>query len=144
MLPDQLAGQYTPRQTPLHPSLPIDWPPCCPSSWLAEHARASSLFAGRTVHVVPNAFSVENFRPHSKVMARRYLRLPQDRKLILFGEHHLRRTLNEFVAHYHSDRPHQGIGNRRIAPTADQPPDGEQVVVDERLGGLLRSYRRSA
>ncbi|MGK0302118.1 MAG: hypothetical protein ACI89X_003000, partial [Planctomycetota bacterium] len=54
------------------------------------------------------------------------------------------RTLNEFAAHYHSDRPHQGIGNNRITPTNDEPPDGNKVVVDERLGGLLRSYRRSA
>ena len=57
-------------------------------------------------------------------------------KIILFGEQHLRRTLNEFVAHYHSDRPHQGIGNNRIAPTNDEPPNGNRVVVDERLGGL--------
>ncbi|MFT4516403.1 MAG: transposase InsO family protein [Planctomycetota bacterium] len=64
--------------------------------------------------------------------------------MILFGAGHLRRTLNEFAAHYHSDRPHQGIGNNRITPTNDEPPDGNKVVVDERLGGLLRSYRRSA
>ena len=63
-------------------------------------------------------------------------------KLILFGEGHLRRTL--FAAHYHLDRPHQGIGNERIAPPNDEPPNGNRVVVDERLGGLLRSYRRAA
>ena len=65
-------------------------------------------------------------------------------KLILFGEDHLRRTLSEFANHYHRDRPHQGIGNDRIAPSDDGPPDGARVVVDERLGGLLCSYRRSA
>jgi putative transposase len=65
-------------------------------------------------------------------------------KLILFGAEHLRRTLSEFANHYHSERPHQGIGNERIAPSSDEPPNGNRVVVDERLGGLLRSYRRSA
>ena len=65
-------------------------------------------------------------------------------KLILFGEEHLRRTLSEFANHYHQDRPHQSLGNTPIAPTNSEPPDGEKVVVDERLGGLLRSYRRSA
>ena len=65
-------------------------------------------------------------------------------KLILFGEGHLRRALNEFATHYHLDRPHQGIGNERIAPRNSEPPDGDRVVVDERLGGLLCSYRRSA
>ena len=65
-------------------------------------------------------------------------------KLILLGEQHLRRALSEFVAHYHEQRPHQGIGDRLIVPSNDEPPDGDKVVVDERLGGLLRSYRRSA
>ena len=65
-------------------------------------------------------------------------------KLILFGEGHLRRALSSFAAHYHLDRPHQGIGNERIAPSGDEPPNGDRVVVDERLGGLLRNYRRTA
>ena len=41
-------------------------------------------------------------------------------------------------------RPHQSLGNNLIAPANDDPPNGNRVVVDERLGGLLRSYRRSA
>jgi hypothetical protein len=61
-----------------------------------------------------------------------------------FGERHLRRALSEFTAHYHEQRPHQGIRNDLIAPNNTEPPDGPKVVVDERLGGLLRSYRRSA
>tara|TARA_R110002073_G_scaffold82500_1_gene197034 strand:+ start:293 stop:616 length:324 start_codon:yes stop_codon:yes gene_type:complete len=65
-------------------------------------------------------------------------------KLILFGEGHLRRALSEFTAHYHEQRPHQSLDNNLIAPTIHEPPDGEKVVVDEQLGGLLRSYRRSA
>lgn len=65
-------------------------------------------------------------------------------KMILFGERHLRRVLNEFIEHYHAERPHQGLGNRRIAPREPEPPSGDTVVADERLGGLLRSYRRSA
>ncbi|MFT7536802.1 MAG: putative transposase, partial [Hyphomicrobiaceae bacterium] len=65
-------------------------------------------------------------------------------KLILFGAEHLRRVLSEFTAHYHEQRPHQGIGNSLIEPSTDEPPNGERVVVDERLGGLLRSYRRAA
>ena len=60
-------------------------------------------------------------------------------KLIIFGEQHLRRVLNEFAEHYHAERPHQGLGNNLIAQTNDEPPDGDKVVVDERLGGLLRS-----
>jgi hypothetical protein len=65
-------------------------------------------------------------------------------KMILFGEEHLRRALKEFTGHYHKQRPHQGLANKLIAPSNSEPPDGDRVVVDERLGGLLRSYRRSA
>ena len=62
-------------------------------------------------------------------------------KLILFGERRLRRVLDEYVAHYNSERPHQGIGNALVT---GRPPTGKgEVVVDERLGGLLKSYRRS-
>ncbi|MFK8003732.1 MAG: integrase core domain-containing protein [Polyangiales bacterium] len=66
------------------------------------------------------------------------------RKMILFGDRHLRKVLREFAEHYHQDRPHQGIGNELILPRGDQPPSGDTVIADERLGGLLRSYRRAA
>ena len=65
------------------------------------------------------------------------------RKLILFGVAHLRRGLSEFTAHYQEHRPHQGLDNKLIMPN-DEPPDDGRVVVDERLGGLLRSYRSAA
>jgi hypothetical protein len=65
-------------------------------------------------------------------------------KLILLGEKHLRRALNDFVHHYHEQRPHQGLNNNLIQPQPGDPPTVGDVVADERLGGLLRSYRRTA
>jgi len=63
-------------------------------------------------------------------------------KMILFGQGHLERALREYVAHYHSDRPHQGLGNELIA---GQKTTGTGTVVEtERLGGVLRSYSRAA
>jgi hypothetical protein len=35
-------------------------------------------------------------------------------RVIPFGECHLRRTLSEFVTHYHRERNHQGLGNELI------------------------------
>ena len=65
-------------------------------------------------------------------------------RLILFGEESLRRALREYGAHFHQERPHQGLGNELIAPEpSDDSPTGE-VVESERLGGLLRSYHRAA
>ncbi len=65
-------------------------------------------------------------------------------RLILFGADDLQRALKEFVAHYHIERPHQGLGNRVLTASTSEIPKGGDVVVDERLGGLLRSYRRTA
>jgi hypothetical protein len=36
-------------------------------------------------------------------------------RMILFGEDALRKSVQEFTAHYHLERNHQGLGNRRIA-----------------------------
>ena len=65
-------------------------------------------------------------------------------KLILCGERHLHHTLNELVTYYNQDRPHQSLGNVPIERRSEEPPTEGEIVVDERLGGLLRSYRRSA
>ena len=60
-------------------------------------------------------------------------------KLIIFGERHLRYVIEEYIRHYHHERPHQGIGNHIIDPFIQG--EGE-IVTRERLGGLLKSYRR--
>ena len=36
--------------------------------------------------------------------------------MLIFGESHLRYVVNEYMEHYHAERPHQGIGNNIIAP----------------------------
>jgi len=63
-------------------------------------------------------------------------------RLILFGEHSLRRALRQYCAHHHTERPHQGLGNELIGGAAPAMGNGD-VVNHERLGGLLKSYRRS-
>lgn len=56
-----------------------------PSRWLAERARASSLFRHRRIEVIPNGIDTEIFRPMDKRAARKRLGLPPDRPIILFG-----------------------------------------------------------
>jgi len=63
-------------------------------------------------------------------------------RLILFGERRLLRA-DEFVAHYHGERNHQGLGNALITPAA-AVAGGTQVRCRDRLGGLLRYYHRAA
>jgi hypothetical protein len=59
------------------------------------------------------------------------------------GEWHLRRTIREFVKHYHSERNHQGIGNALIEQPAVQRTAGA-VRRRQRLGGILSHYYRTA
>ncbi len=63
-------------------------------------------------------------------------------KMILFGETSLRRACSEFVEHYHTERGHQGLGNARVVRGA--PIGVGDVECTERLGGILKHYRRAA
>ena len=56
-----------------------------PSRWLAACASQSSLFSGRRIEVIPTGIDLETFRPGEKLSIRKDLKLPADKKLILFG-----------------------------------------------------------
>ncbi len=65
--------------------------------------------------------------------------------MIPLGERHLRTAVREFAAHYHLERPHQGLGNVLIDKRSDVANDTDgDVVCRERLGGLLKFYARRA
>lgn len=55
------------------------------SSWMRDCARSSSLFQNRRIELIPNGIDTEVYRPLNKQAAREFLRLPQDKQLILFG-----------------------------------------------------------
>ena len=67
-------------------------------------------------------------------------------KLILFGDGSLRRGVSEYLQHYHHERNHQGKGNVLLFPASTPSNPGPPGVIGcrERLGGLLKYYRRSA
>jgi glucose-6-phosphate 1-dehydrogenase len=57
--------------------------------------------------------------PNANAYAERFVRSIREEcldRMILFGERRLLRALDEFVAHYHRERNHQGLGNELIAP----------------------------
>ena len=62
--------------------------------------------------------------------------------MIFVGSESLDRAIREYVAHYHDERSHQGIGNELVSG-AKIRSDGS-VDCRERLGGLLNYYHRSA
>jgi putative transposase len=84
--------------------------------------------------------------PNANAYAERFVRSIREEcldRLILFGERRLLRALDEFVAHYHGERNHQGLGNALIVPEVVLSR-GPRVRCRERLGGLLRYYHRAA
>ena len=65
-------------------------------------------------------------------------------RLILFGEKALRNAVNQYLSHYHAERPHQGPDDKLMVPLEQPPKAGDKIETTERLGGLLRSYRLAA
>ena len=85
--------------------------------------------------------------PNLNAFAERFVRSIKEScldRLILCGEAALRRAVREFVAHYHEERNHQGLGNVLIFPVGVQTPIHDRVACRERLGGLLKHYHRPA
>jgi len=85
--------------------------------------------------------------PNMNAYCERFIRSLKEECLdgmIFVGERSLRRSVKEYLEHYHRERNHQGLDNRLIEPDdAVGSTDGE-VVCRQRLGGLLRYYHRTA
>jgi transposase InsO family protein len=64
--------------------------------------------------------------------------------MVFFGEDSLRTAVREYVAHYHTERNHQGLGNRLIIPMRTANQTKGTVHCNHRLGGTLNYYYRDA
>lgn len=85
--------------------------------------------------------------PNLNAFAERFVRTIKEEcldRMIVFGEKMLRHALTEFCAHYHTERPHQGLANRLIDPGNFAGHVVGEIVRHERLGGLLKYYHRKA
>jgi putative transposase len=85
--------------------------------------------------------------PNLNAHAERFVRSIKEScldRLILFGEKSLRTAIQNFVMHYHSERPHQGLENRLICPKPDHLGNTGMLQQQQRLGGLLNYYYRAA
>ena len=75
----------------------------------------------RVVRTPPSA-------PNCNAHAERFVRSVKEeclQRVVPLGEWHLRRTLREFVAHYHRERNHQGLANELI----ESPPQNDGPVL---------------
>jgi transposase len=87
--------------------------------------------------------------PNLNAFAERWVRSVKEEclsKLILWGESSLRHALQNYTAHYHAERNHQGKGNHLLCSASADQLDSHTgpVIRRERLGGLLSYYYRPA
>ena len=84
--------------------------------------------------------------PNLNAYAERFVRSIKEEcldRMIFIGEASLRRAVREFMAHYHAERNHQGLGNRLIGA---EPSISSQRPVERRIrfGGMLSFYHHAA
>jgi putative transposase len=107
--------------------------------WSAAVERLLATAGVRVIRTPPLA-------PNCNAHAERFVRSITEEclhRVIPLGECHLRRTLAEFVVHYHGERNHQGLDNELIDQPSRQRASGP-VRRRERVGGLLSYYYRAA
>jgi putative transposase len=85
--------------------------------------------------------------PNLNAHAERFVRSIKSEALdhmIIMGEESLRHILHQYLAHYHTERNHQGLNNQLIERKAVVNDHKAPVIRRERLGGLLSYYHREA
>ena len=79
--------------------------------------------------------------PNLNAYAERFVRSIKEEcleKMIFMGQASLRSAIGEYMAHYHEERNHQGLGNRLIRPRL--ATHAALIRRHARLGGMLNYY----
>jgi putative transposase len=95
---------------------------------------------------------ISEFRaPNTNAFVERFIQSIQQEcldRFVVFGSGHMDHLCGEYLEHYHTERPHQGIENEPVVKGTRGPLEEtislSEVRSSERLGGLLRSYWRKA
>jgi len=108
-------------------------------------AKFCAAFAGVLKAVGIQTVKLPPHSPNLNAHLERWHRSVQEEclsKLILFGERSLRHALSDYVAHFHTERNHQGMDNVILFPVpADRVGEtAGEIRTRERLGGLLKLY----
>ena len=85
--------------------------------------------------------------PNLNAHCERFIRSVKEEALeqmVMLGERALYYAVYQYLAHYHTERNHQGLNNQLIAREEEVGGQTGPVVRRERLGGLLSYYHREA
>lgn len=85
--------------------------------------------------------------PNFNAFAERWAQSVQHEALdhfIVVDERQLDHIVEEYPAHYHQERPHQGRDNLPLTGNWSQPSGDGPIQCRMRLGGLLKHYYRQA
>jgi transposase InsO family protein len=85
--------------------------------------------------------------PNLNAFAERFVRSIKEEclgRMIFFGQASLRHALQNYMAHYHTERNHQGLGNRLLQPVPVPALLNSPIKQRQRLGGMLNYYYREA
>tara|TARA_R100000789_G_C3021579_1_gene153621 strand:- start:89 stop:712 length:624 start_codon:yes stop_codon:yes gene_type:complete len=97
------------------------------------------VFRDAGIKVKKNSVRAPNLQAHIE----RFIQSLQQKAL-----DHFDYLVSEYVEHYHTERPHQAMGNVPLTgdwpEPKDDPPDTIPIECRTRLGGLLRHYERRA
>jgi putative transposase len=105
-------------------------------------SRVEAFLTGERIRVIRTPARAPNCNAYAERFVRSIKEECLDR-LIVLGERHLRRAIAEFLAHYHLERNHQGLGNELIE-AFEGPAAAGAVRRRQRLGGMLNYYYRAA
>src|SRR3954447_16869322 len=98
-------------------------------------------------NVEPQSCHATHLKAHANAHAERFVRSIKEsclERMILLGESSLRTAVQNFVAHYQTERNHQGLSNRLILPDPAHVGSPGIVQCRRRLGDMLNYYYRAA
>jgi putative transposase len=86
--------------------------------------------------------------PKANALAERFVKTVRRERLdhlLILGERHLQRILEQYLRHYNAERPHRGLSLETPEPRAAAANRGDGAVARvDRLGGLIHEYQRIA
>lgn len=107
-------------------------------------SRFDAVFQGESMEVVRTSRRAPEMNGFAKTFVKT-LKCECLNHFTIFGYDHLMHLLAEFSVFYNGVRPHRNRDNRPLAMVEPPSKDGafslDDIVVEERLGGLLRHYR---